>query len=67
MPKYRVLTKSFINDTIVEAGAIVDYDGKAGSNLEALDKPKGKGKAAEPAAEPVLDDGGEAFAEENLV
>ena len=54
MAKYRTLSKSFINNTIVEAGEIVDYDGEAGSNLELVDgekseaKPKGKPKAAAP-------------------
>lgn len=48
--KYRVLTKSFINNAIREEGDIVEYDGKAGSNLELIsaeDKApaKGKGKA----------------------
>lgn len=45
MPKYKVLAKSFINNSIVEEGDIVDYDGKPGSNLELVegDKPKGKG------------------------
>ena len=51
MPKYKVLTKSFINNTIVEEGEIVDYDGKPGTNLELVedDKPKGRGgrKSAE--------------------
>ena len=48
--KYRVLTKSFINNAIREEGDIVEFDGKPGSNLEliveaAADKPA-KGKAA---------------------
>lgn len=51
MPKYKVLAKSFINNSIVEEGDIVDYDGKPGSNLELVegDKPKAKGgkKSAE--------------------
>ena len=48
MAKYRVLTKSYINSTIVEAGAIVEYDGKPGSNLELVE-------AAEPKAEVKTD------------
>lgn len=40
MPKYRVLAKSFINNTIVEPGEVVEYDGKAGSNLEAVEDEK---------------------------
>jgi cytochrome c biogenesis protein ResB len=63
MAKYRVLTKSFINNTIVEAGDVVEYDGKAGTNLELVegDKPeakaKGKGKGAAPAASDAGDAG----------
>ncbi len=34
MPKYRVLAKSFINNTIVVEGDVVDFDGNPGSNLE---------------------------------
>jgi hypothetical protein len=47
MAKYKVLTKSFINDRIVEEGDVVDYDGVAGPNLEPV---KGK-KAAQAAAD----------------
>lgn len=49
MPKYKVLAKSFINNSIVEEGEIVDYDGKPGSNLERIkdDKPRGGRKDAE--------------------
>lgn len=48
MAKYKVLIKSFINNTIVEAGAVVEYDGKAGSNLELIKDPKGDGKGPKP-------------------
>lgn len=58
--KYRVLTKSFINNAIREEGDIVEYDGKPGSNLELVggdDKPaKGKGKAEAPAGDEVSQD-----------
>jgi hypothetical protein len=37
MPKYRVLEKSFINNALVEEGAIVTYDEKPGPNLEPMD------------------------------
>jgi len=37
MPTYRVLEKSFINNAIREEGELVEYDGKAGSNLELVD------------------------------
>lgn len=55
MAKYRTLSKSYINSAIVEAGEIVEYDGKPGSNLELVEgdkpetKPKGKTKGAAPA------------------
>jgi hypothetical protein len=39
MPKYRVLVKSFVNNGLVDEGAVIDYDGEPSSNLEALDKP----------------------------
>jgi hypothetical protein len=44
MAKYRVLEKSFINNAIVEEGAIVDLpdDATVHTNLEPLDKPKGR-------------------------
>lgn len=58
MPKYRVLEKSYIGNSIREVGAVVEYDGKPGKALElipeaepAADKAegekKGKGKKAE--------------------
>jgi hypothetical protein len=37
MPKYRVLEKSFINNSIVDEGKIIDFDDKPGSNLEPID------------------------------
>jgi len=43
MAKYRVLEKSFINNAIVEAGVIVEYAGKPGSNLELVKGSKAKG------------------------
>ena len=39
MAKYRVLTKSFINNALVEEGAVVEYDGAPSDNLEPMDKP----------------------------
>lgn len=38
MAKYRVLAKSFIGNTLVEEGTVVDYDGEPGPNLEPMDK-----------------------------
>lgn len=46
MAQYKVLEKSFIGNSLVEAGAIVEYDGEPGPNLEAVGGKKGKGKAA---------------------
>lgn len=53
LAKYRVLEKSFINNAIVEEGAIVDLDfpkgTKHGPNLEPVDE---KAAPAEPKQEP---------------
>lgn len=50
MAKYRVLEKSFINNTIAEEGDVVEYDGKPGKNLELIEEAskasKGGGKPA---------------------
>ena len=65
MAKYRVLTPSFINNALVQAGDVVEFDGKPGSSLELIedDKPevktKGKGKGAAPAASETGSDAGE--------
>lgn len=51
--RYRVLQKSFINNSIVEEGEIVEYHGKPGSNLERVDEPtKKKAPAPVPAPKP---------------
>lgn len=42
MAKYRVLTKSFINNSLVEEGAVIDYDGVPSDNLEPMDAPAEK-------------------------
>ncbi len=58
MPKYRVLAKSYIGNTIREVGDVVEYDGKPGKALELIPdaepaaekaegEKKGKGKKAE--------------------
>jgi hypothetical protein len=50
MAKYKVLQKSFINGSLVEADAVVEYDGNASGNLELIeevaDPKKGKKAAA---------------------
>jgi len=50
MAKYRVKTKSFIGNGIVEEGAVIEYEGPPGDNLEAIDEPA---KEAEQAAEGI--------------
>lgn len=52
MARYRVLEKSFVNNTLHEEGAEIEYDGKAGPNLEPLDKPK-RSKAKDDAEAPA--------------
>lgn len=42
MAKYKVLERSFINNAIVEAGEIVEYDGEPSSNLAKLTKAEAK-------------------------
>lgn len=37
MPRYRVNTRSFIGEHLLEAGAEVEYDGVPGTNLDPLD------------------------------
>lgn len=58
MATYKVLTKSFINGSIVEEGEFVDYDGKPGSNLELVKAEKGKRTKQEsaPAESSVFDE-----------
>jgi hypothetical protein len=51
MAKYKVLEVSFINNTIVKVGEIVEYDGKPGVNLEPVGKEKKE--SAEPADAPA--------------
>ncbi len=48
MAQYRVLQKSFINDTIVEEGEIVDFDGEPSFNLELIKGKKGAVSTAVP-------------------
>lgn len=52
MPQFKVKEKSFISNTIVEAGTVVDYDGIPGPNLELVGGSKADVKdAAKLAAE----------------
>lgn len=59
MAKYRVLSKSYIDGSIVDEGDIVEYDGEASANLELIEPEEcepevkvkgGKKGAAKPAA-----------------
>lgn len=45
MPRYKVLEKSFINDSIAEEGDIIEFNGKPSSNLELIEEAKGKAPA----------------------
>jgi hypothetical protein len=47
MAEYIVLETSFINNSLVEPGARVEYDGKPGKNLQPVKKAKGKAAEAE--------------------
>jgi len=41
MARYKIPNKSFINDSIVEAGAVIEYNGKfPGSDWEKLEDPR---------------------------
>ena len=45
--RVRVLEKSFIDNRLVDEGAIIEYDGDLGPNLVAVDAaPPKRGKAA---------------------
>ena len=61
MAQYRVLTKSFINNSIVEEGDVIEYDGPVGSNLELVqdEAAPAKGKGKKSAAAPVDAEQGE--------
>lgn len=48
MAWYRVLERSFINNAMVDAGEIVEYDGKASANLELIKKGHSKDTTGEP-------------------
>ncbi len=56
MAKYKVIQKSFIGGTIIdpevmsESECIIEYDGKAGSNLELIEDEKPK-RSRQPAQE----------------
>lgn len=48
MATYRVKERSFINNTIVEEGEIVEYSGRPGSNLEPVSS---DGRTLDPVSE----------------
>jgi hypothetical protein len=51
MPRYKVLEKSFINNTVHEEGAIVEYDGIPSENLELVTGKKAKADKTDDEAE----------------
>lgn len=56
MPKYRVLEKSLIGATIVEAGDEVEYDGLPSGNLEPLcDEGRARAEEAKAVSRASLD------------
>ena len=62
MPKYLVKRQSFLNNGIVEEGAIVEYDGEVHDNLELIEddsKPKGKGGKSKALADDQQEQAGE--------
>jgi signal peptidase I len=57
MAKYRVLSKSYIDGSIVDEGDIIEYDGEASGNLELI-KPEAKANGGKKgAAQPVAPEG----------
>lgn len=55
MARYKVLATSYINNKLVHPGDVVEYKGKAGSNLELV-----KEKKEAPADPPQGGDAGDA-------
>lgn len=51
MPKYRVLAKSYIGNTIREVGDVVEYDGKPGKALELIEEAPAEKKLTKKEAE----------------
>jgi hypothetical protein len=58
MPLYRALAKHFINNSIVEEGDTVEYDGKPGQFLELIEDeaPASKAKGKKGAAAQVIEE-----------
>lgn len=54
MAQFRVIETSFINNKLVQPGDIVEYEGRAGKNLEPIKS--GKGKKAEAETKPEGED-----------
>jgi hypothetical protein len=42
MAQYKVLERSFINNMAYDEGAIIEFDGEPGDNLEPVDEPAKK-------------------------
>ena len=54
MARYKVLSPSFINNTLYEAGAETDYEGTPAGNLEPLDKAATKASGTDTKAEDAI-------------
>lgn len=52
MAQYKVLERSWINNRLVEPGEVIEYAGRAGSNLEPLDKKSKKTEATSASSSP---------------
>lgn len=60
MARYKLLAKHFINNTVMDEGEIVEYDGKPGRMMELVDEePKGKAKGKKGADAPASEEAGE--------
>jgi hypothetical protein len=58
MAKYRMLAKGYINNAIIQAGEVVEFDGKPGKGMVAIDvKPVVKVPVKTGKSTPVSNDG----------
>jgi hypothetical protein len=55
MAQYKVLELSFINNCMVEAGTVIEYDGEAGPNLEPIDPLDHDGNGKKGGSKPKAD------------
>lgn len=57
MPRYKVLERSYIDNRIVEAGAIITFDGKPGANLQLVEDAPRKADKSDDGKPGKTDDG----------